>query len=88
VHAGTVYPLWGNGFGPKNATQQDGTPATYNGSLTPLEVPGGTVSCRLTINGRTAEVDYCSSAPGEIIDQLNFKYPATSLAVCRRDTHH
>ena len=48
-------------------------PAVYNGSLTPLEVPGG---CQLNIAGQTARVDYCGAAPGLIIDQLNFAYPA------------
>ena len=40
VPAGPVYQLWGNGFGPKNAAQQDGAPAAYKGLLTPLEVSG------------------------------------------------
>jgi uncharacterized protein (TIGR03437 family) len=76
VQAGTEYVVWGNGFGPKNSPQQDGVPAVYNGSLTPLEVPGGPASCQLIIGGQTAQVDYCGAAPGEIIDQLNFAYPA------------
>ena len=75
VQAGAEYVLWGNGFGPKNSPQQDGAPAVYNGSLTPLEVPGGSASCQLIIGGQTARVDYCGAAPGEIIDQLNFMYP-------------
>jgi uncharacterized protein (TIGR03437 family) len=73
VKAGGVYQLWGNGFGPKNAAQQDGMPAVYTGSLTPLEVPG---DCQLVIGGQTARVDYCGAAPGLIIDQLNFAYPS------------
>jgi uncharacterized protein (TIGR03437 family) len=47
-------------------------PAVYNGSLTPLEVPG---DCQLVIGGQPARVDYCGAAPGLIIDQLNFAYP-------------
>jgi uncharacterized protein (TIGR03437 family) len=76
VQAGTEYVMWGNGFGPKNSPLQDGVPATYSGSLTPLEVPGGGASCQLVIGGQTAQVDYCGAAPGLIIDQLNFVYPS------------
>ena len=76
VRAGVEYVLWGNGFGPKNAAQQDGVPAAFNGSLTPLEVPGGPDSCQLIIGGQAAGVVYCGAAPGEIIDQLNFVYPS------------
>jgi beta-glucosidase len=73
--AGTVYQLWANGLGPKNAPLTDGAPAVYNGSFTPLEVPGSPASCQLTIGGQTATVEYCGAAPGEIIDQINFVYP-------------
>ena len=45
-------------------------------TLDGLSVVGGTASCQLTIGGIAAEVTYCGAAPGEIIDQLNFKYPA------------
>lgn len=76
VQPGGSYQLWGNGFGPKNAPSKDGLPATFAGSLTPLEVPGGPASCLLTIGGQPAVVQYCGAAPGEIIDQLNFVYPA------------
>jgi uncharacterized protein (TIGR03437 family) len=76
VQAGTEYVLWGNGFGSKNSPLQDGVPAGYNGSLTPLEVPGGPSSCQLIIGGQTARVDYCGAAPGLIIEQLNFVYPS------------
>jgi uncharacterized protein (TIGR03437 family) len=50
--------------------------AVYNGSVTPLEVPGSPASCQLTIGGQAATVQYCGAAPGEIIDQINFVYPA------------
>jgi uncharacterized protein (TIGR03437 family) len=76
AQSGSVYQLWANGLGPKNASEQDGVPVVYSGSLTPLEVPGGTASCQLTIGGQMATVDYCGAAPGEIIDQVNFTYPA------------
>ena len=76
VQPGGTYQLWGNGFGPKNALLQDGAPAPFNGSLTPLQVPGGPASCQLTIGGQPAVVQYCGAAPSEIIDQLNFVYPA------------
>jgi len=76
IQAGNSYQLWANGLGPKNAPLQDGVPAVYNGSLTPLEVPGSPASCQLTIGGQAATVQYCGAAPGEIIDQLNFVYPA------------
>ena len=75
VQAGAEYQLWANGFGAKNAAQQDGVPAAYNGSLAPLAVPGSPESCQLTVGGQAARVDYCGAAPGEIIDQLNFAYP-------------
>lgn len=76
VQAGVGYVLWGNGLGPKNSPQQDGVPAMYAEALTELEVPGGPSSCQLTIGGQTAAVTYCGAAPGEIIDQSNFVYPA------------
>jgi len=76
IQSGNSYQLWANGLGPKNAPLQDGVPAVYNGSLTPLEVPGSPASCQLTIGGQAATVQYCGAAPGEIIDQLNFVYPA------------
>jgi uncharacterized protein (TIGR03437 family) len=77
AQAGGVYQLWANGLGPKNAAEQDGVPVAYNGGpLTPLEVPGGTGACQLTIGGQPATVDYCGAAPFEIIDQLNFTYPS------------
>ncbi len=80
VLPGGVYQLWGNGFGPKNSPLQDGVPAVYPGTLQPLEVPGSPASCQLTIGGQPATVEYCGAAPGLIIDQLNFRYPA-GLAV-------
>ena len=80
VKAGGVYQLWGNGFGPKNTAQQDGTPPVF-AYLTDLEVPGGAASCQLTIGGQTARVDYCGAAPGEIIEQLNFAYPSGVAAI-------
>jgi beta-glucosidase len=76
VQAGGNYQLWANALGPKNGPSQDGAGAVYNGSLTPLEVPGSPASCQLTIGGQVASVQYCGAAPGEIIDQINFVYPA------------
>ena len=76
VTEGTEYQLWANGLGPKNSPQQDGVPVIYNGTLTPLEVPGSPTSCVLTIGGQAASVAYCGAGPGEIIDQVNFIYPA------------
>jgi uncharacterized protein (TIGR03437 family) len=73
--AGTACTIWGNGFGPKNAAQVDGMLASGS-SLNDIEVPGSPASCQLTIGGQTAQVLYCGAAPGEIIDQLNFFYPA------------
>jgi uncharacterized protein (TIGR03437 family) len=75
VQAGGYYELWANALGPKNGPSQDGMGAVYNGSLTPLEVPGSPASCQLTIGGQTASVLYCGAAPGLIIDQINFVYP-------------
>jgi len=76
VQAGGTYQLWANGLGPKNGPSQDGVGAVYNGSLTPLEVPGSPASCQLTIGGQAAAVQYCGAAPAEIIDQINFVYPS------------
>jgi uncharacterized protein (TIGR03437 family) len=76
AQAGGVYQLWANALGPKGAAEQDGVPVQYTGSLTPLEVAGGNASCQLTIGGQAAVVDYCGAAPGSIIDQVNFTYPA------------
>ena len=76
AQTGTVYQLWANGLGPKNAPEQDGVPVVFNGgSLDPLQVVGGPTNCVLTIGGEPATVDYCGAAPFEIIDQLNFTYP-------------
>lgn len=77
AQADTAYQLWANGLGPKNAPEQDGVPVVFTGgSLSPLEVSGGTANCQLTIGGLPANVLYCGAAPGEIIDQLNFMYPS------------
>ena len=73
----TVYPsgsivpgvtcvLYGNGFGPTSVSSQDGVPA----------ISGMAASCELTIDGQPATVTYCGVAPYELIDQLNFIYPA------------
>jgi len=77
AQAGTVYQLWANGLGPKNVPEQDGVPVVFTGgSLDPLQVAGGPTSCQLTVEGEPTAVVYCGAAPGEIIDQLNFMYPA------------
>jgi uncharacterized protein (TIGR03437 family) len=76
AQAGSVYQLWANALGPKGALQQDGVPVQYAGSLAALEVAGGSASCQLTIGGHAAVVNYCGAAPSEIIDQVNFTYPA------------
>ena len=75
VEAGGIYQLWANGLGPKNQPEQDGA---GDGATTidASSVVGGTASCQLTIGGIAAEVKYCGAAPGEIIDQVNFVYPA------------
>jgi uncharacterized protein (TIGR03437 family) len=64
--------LWGNGFGPTMATQQDGVPSPS------LPLPTATNGCSLTIGGLDAPVSYCGAAPGLVIDQMNFRYPAAS----------
>lgn len=69
VQAGAICTLWGNGFGPKAKSLQDGVPA-------PLETLKTTGPCTLTIEGAAATVQYCGAAPGLVIDQLNFEYPA------------
>jgi uncharacterized protein (TIGR03437 family) len=75
VQGGGVYQLWANGLGPKNLPEQDGV-ADAATNLNDLSVVGGTASCQLTVGGVAATVTYCGAATGEIIDQLNFQYPA------------
>jgi beta-glucosidase len=72
VQAGSTYQLWATGLGPKASVLQDGTPAPDS----ELQVPAGPGSCQLTIAGIPATVVYCGAAPTEIIDQVNFTYPA------------
>jgi uncharacterized protein (TIGR03437 family) len=60
--------LYGNGFGPANAAVADGEP---NPGASQTASP-----CSLSIAGAPVTVEYCGTAPGEIIDQLNFQYPA------------
>ncbi len=71
VGPGGIYKLRGNGFGPKKNPSQDGMPAT-----TKVEVSDGSAACQLTIAGQQATVQYCGTAPGDIIDQLTFVYPS------------
>jgi uncharacterized protein (TIGR03437 family) len=75
VQAGGEYQLWANGLGPKNQAEQDGVGDDAT-TIDALSVVGGTANCQLTIGGIAATVDYCGAAPGLIIDQLNFTYPA------------
>ena len=75
VQAGNVYQLWANGLGPKGLAEQDGV-GDMATNLTDRTVALGTASCQLTIAGVAATVTYCGAAPGEIIDQVNFQYPA------------
>jgi uncharacterized protein (TIGR03437 family) len=72
VTAGTICTIYGNGFGPKNNPQKDGVPDNDT-ELLALETPG---ICQLSIAGIAAAVTYCGAAPGEVIDQMNFVYPA------------
>ena len=71
MQPGGSYWLWGNGFGPKTQPSPDGVAA--NG---PIDFPGGPASCQFTVGGQPAAVQYCGAALAEIIDQLNFVYPA------------
>jgi beta-glucosidase len=75
VQAGNVYTLWANGLGPKGTAELDGVGDGAT-NINDLSVVGGTASCQLTIGGVAAVVTYCGAAPGEIIDQLDFTYPA------------
>ena len=70
VTVGSTYELLANGLGPKVQPQQDGVAA--QGSF---QVPGGPSACQLTIGGQSATVSYCGTAPGQLIDQVNFTYP-------------
>ena len=72
---GSTYQLWANGLGPKNLPELDGVPDAAT-DLNDLTVVGGTASCQMTIDGLPATVAYCGAAPTEIIDQVDFKYPA------------
>ena len=67
VTSGAVCVLYGTGFGPGTTALQDGVPAT--GGFNTVN------SCTLSIAGQPATVQYCGTAPGEVIDQLNFVYP-------------
>jgi glucosylceramidase len=78
VQAGSEYQLWANGLGPKNLPEQDGVGDGAK-NINDLSVVGGTASCQLTVGGIAATVDYCGAAPGFIIDQLNFTYPAGTV---------
>ncbi len=71
--AGTSCTLWGNGFGLTNPPQIDGVPAVV-GSLEPTANP-----CALSVGGQAAEVTFCGAAPGQLIYQMNFVYPAGTL---------
>jgi uncharacterized protein (TIGR03437 family) len=73
VTAGAVCTLWGNGFGGTNSPQQDGVPASASAPLNALSASG---ACTLSISGQSAGIQYCGAAPGQVIDQLNFVYPA------------
>jgi beta-glucosidase len=75
VQAGSTYQLWANGLGPKNVAEQDGVGDGAT-NISDLSVIGGSQTCQLTIGGIAANVTYCGAAPGEVIDQLNFQYPA------------
>ena len=72
VQAGSTYQLWATGLGLKTSVLQDGVPAPDS----ELQVPGGPGACQLTIAGIAATVVYCGAAPTEVIDQVNFTYPA------------
>jgi uncharacterized protein (TIGR03437 family) len=72
--AGAECTLWGNGFGLTKALQIDGAPA-------PLGSPAPTVNpCALSVGGQTAVVTFCGAAPGLLIYQIDFVYPAGTLA--------
>ena len=62
--------LWANGLGSTKPPQQDGVPS---GSTTTAVVAA---SCTLVLGGVSASVKYCGAAPGEIIYQLVFIFPA------------
>jgi uncharacterized protein (TIGR03437 family) len=63
--ASRVCVIWGNGFGgPAGST---GVP--YPGAAQT------TATCKLTVGGVDAPIDYCGAAPGYVINQLNFHYP-------------
>jgi len=72
--AGAHCALWGNGFGVTVPPQLDGTPAM----LSPLAHTAN--SCYITVGGHPAAVTFCGAAPGLIIHQLNFIYPAAVAA--------
>ena len=69
---GEYCTLWGNGFGPTNPPLADGTPAP----AMPPPLLWTTNTCVLTIGGVSISPQYCGAAPGEVIYQLNFQYPA------------
>jgi uncharacterized protein (TIGR03437 family) len=68
ITAGVTGVLYGTGFGSTGATASDGIPATTASTTAN--------ACTLAIDNQPATVTYCGTAPGEVIDQLNFIYPA------------
>ena len=72
--AGLPCTLWGNGFGQTTPSpQHSGVPA----ASPPL--PKTSAACKLELAGAgEVVVSYCGAAPGLVIDQLNFVYPANA----------
>lgn len=66
--------LWGNGFGQTGPKQQDGKPSP------PGVAPIASGGCTLTVGNAVASISYCGGAPGLVIDQLNFVYPAITVS--------
>jgi uncharacterized protein (TIGR03437 family) len=73
--AGDRCTLWGNGFGTTLPSQLDGRPAPIGPLLPTVK------SCSLLVGGQKATVEFCGAAPGLIVDQLNFVYPADAVAM-------
>jgi uncharacterized protein (TIGR03437 family) len=66
--------LYVDGMGVTSPPQLDGVPAGTN----PL--PRVTSGCEVTVGDVSATVTYCGMAPGEIIGQINFIWPAIPIA--------
>ena len=66
--ASGVCTVWGNGFGSLSQGAATGVP---NGGAADT-----TATCKASVGGVDAQIQYCGAAPGLVINQLNFYFPS------------